>query len=103
MANYSNAEILAAWLLHATKVGPEGRLIPTETEITEILKGKPPHYEEALAIGEAYVKRVLETEPRSIVDASMGFVKEVNRLSEKFGGLLSAAPASAPRQMGPRR
>jgi len=99
MANYSNAEILAAWLLHATQVGPSGRLIPTGEEIEKILDSKPPHFEEALAIGVSFVKRVVDTEPRNIVDASVGFAREVNRLSEKFGGLLSAPPATR-KQMG---
>ena len=99
MANYSNAEILAAWLLHATQVGENGRLIPTNAEIEKILDSKPPHFEEALAIGTAFVKRVVDTEPRNIVDASMGLAKELNRLSEKFGGVLSAPPATR-KQMG---
>src|SRR3989442_774792 len=103
MADYTNAEILAAWLVHATQVGAEGRLIPTDTEISKILETRPAHFEEAHAIGTAFVKRVVDTEPRNIVDATTGFVKEVHRLQEKFGGFLSAAPTPTPRQMGPRR
>lgn len=103
MADHSNADVLAAWLVHATQVGENGRLIPTESEISKILDERPAQFEVAHAIATAFVKRVVDTEPRSVIDATVGFVKTVHQLSEgKLGGLLSSPPPR-PRQVGGRK
>lgn len=103
MANHSNADVLAAWLVHATQVGENGRLIPTENEISKILEERPAQFETAHAIATAFVKRVVESEPRGFVDTAIGFAKAAHQLSEgKLGGLLSSPPPK-PRQIGGRK
>lgn len=89
----TNAEILAAWILYASKAGPDGRLLPTEKEITEIVDKKPDRFEEAHALATAFVEKV-SCAPDNIVSATKGFMHHVNQLQEKLGGILSSEPAS---------
>jgi hypothetical protein len=89
----TNSEILAAWILHAANVGPEGRLIPTEREINKILDDPPERFEEAHALAQAFVEKI-QTKPDNIVSATKGFIHQVTQLNERFGNVLGAPPAS---------
>jgi hypothetical protein len=91
----TNDEILAAWLIHVSRVGPEGRLLPTERETVAIVNERPDRFEEAHAFAVAFVEKVKATEPKGIVEATHGFLKEVHRVQEKVGGFLNAEPAGA--------
>lgn len=93
----TNAEIFAAWLIFANLAGKNGRLIPTDDEVLEIIAKKPAHWTEALAVGQAFVQKVVEEEPRSLATATGGFLREVDRIQEKFGSFLSAGPTKAKR------
>ncbi len=93
MPNPTNAQILAAWLVHAKQSGENGRLTPTRDEIKSIIENEPPYYTEALAVASAMVKQIVSTEPRDLGEATIGFLHEVKRVQNGFN-FLSAPPAA---------
>jgi hypothetical protein len=91
----TNAEIFAAWLIHARRTTDGTSFFPSDAEVKEIVNKKEGRYHEAHAAGQAFVAQVLSSKPEGVTetfDALKRAMQGVHGVSEKVGSALSLPP-----------
>lgn len=97
----TQAEIFAAWLIHARQTEDGQSFFPSDDEVKAIIAQKRGRYHEAHAAGQAFVEQVLQSRPEGLAEtgkAMMRAMSGVQRLSEKAGNVLSVPPVRALRR-----
>lgn len=96
----TQAEIFAAWLIHARRTNDGQSFFPSNEEVKEIVNKKEGRWHEAHAAGQAFVEQVLSSHPDGIVETGKAMLRAasgVQRLSEKAGNILSVPPVMVKR------